>query len=82
MADQAATADAPIDPIALRRAFGTFVTGVTVITTRDADGMKAHLCGVLDRQMAEPAQAEHGNDVARSCPTVSQGVVGSETGAQ
>ncbi|GJD49346.1 putative flavin reductase [Methylobacterium crusticola] len=29
---------APIDPVALRRAFGTFVTGVTVITTRDADG--------------------------------------------
>ncbi|RUW78863.1 MULTISPECIES: flavin reductase [unclassified Mesorhizobium] len=28
----------PIDPIALRRAFGTFVTGVTVITTRDTDG--------------------------------------------
>ena len=27
-----------IDPIALRRAFGTFVTGVTVITTVDADG--------------------------------------------
>ena len=38
MADQAATTDAPIDPIALRRAFGTFVTGVTVITTREADG--------------------------------------------
>jgi flavin-dependent trigonelline monooxygenase, reductase component len=28
----------PIDPVALRRAFGTFVTGVTVITTRDAEG--------------------------------------------
>jgi flavin-dependent trigonelline monooxygenase, reductase component len=27
-----------IDPIALRRAFGTFVTGVTIITTVDADG--------------------------------------------
>jgi flavin-dependent trigonelline monooxygenase, reductase component len=27
-----------IDPLALRRAFGTFVTGVTVITTRDAEG--------------------------------------------
>lgn len=27
-----------IDTVALRRAFGTFVTGVTVITTRDADG--------------------------------------------
>ncbi|NVD40039.1 flavin reductase [Ensifer sp. HO-A22] len=34
-----ASTDAPIDPIALRRAFGTFVTGVTVITTRDEDGM-------------------------------------------
>jgi len=28
----------PIDPVALRRAFGTFVTGVTVITTCDAQG--------------------------------------------
>ncbi|MFA6265051.1 MAG: flavin reductase family protein [Pseudolabrys sp.] len=27
-----------IDTVALRRAFGTFVTGVTVITTRDANG--------------------------------------------
>ncbi|HEY1608540.1 MAG TPA: flavin reductase family protein, partial [Paraburkholderia sp.] len=27
-----------IDPTALRGAFGTFVTGVTVITTRDAEG--------------------------------------------
>ncbi|MGV6871863.1 flavin reductase [Pseudochelatococcus sp. B33] len=38
MAEQAAAQDAPIDPIALRRAFGTFVTGVTVITTLEADG--------------------------------------------
>lgn len=29
----------PIDPIELRRAFGTFVTGVTVVTTLDEDGM-------------------------------------------
>ena len=28
----------PIDPLALRAAFGTFLTGVTVITTRDPDG--------------------------------------------
>lgn len=27
-----------IDPVALRRAFGTFLTGVTVITTYDAEG--------------------------------------------
>ncbi|MFV3291623.1 flavin reductase family protein [Pseudomonas sp. NY11955] len=27
-----------IDPMALRRAFGTFVTGVTVVTTRDEEG--------------------------------------------
>jgi flavin reductase (DIM6/NTAB) family NADH-FMN oxidoreductase RutF len=27
-----------IDPLALRRAFGTFLTGVTVVTTRDAEG--------------------------------------------
>lgn len=38
MAEEAAVQDAPIDPIALRRAFGTFVTGVTVITTLEADG--------------------------------------------
>jgi flavin-dependent trigonelline monooxygenase, reductase component len=30
--------DAAVDPGALRQAFGTFVTGVTVITTHDADG--------------------------------------------
>jgi flavin reductase (DIM6/NTAB) family NADH-FMN oxidoreductase RutF len=29
----------PIDPLALRGAFGTFLTGVTVITTRDEDGV-------------------------------------------
>ncbi|PTM42889.1 flavin reductase [Bosea sp. 124] len=29
---------ATIDPVALRRAFGTFLTGVTVITTHDAEG--------------------------------------------
>lgn len=38
MIGKAASTDAAIDPVALRRAFGTFVTGVTVITTRDADG--------------------------------------------
>jgi flavin reductase (DIM6/NTAB) family NADH-FMN oxidoreductase RutF len=38
MVEQAAAQDAPIEPIALRRAFGTFVTGVTVITTLDVDG--------------------------------------------
>jgi flavin reductase (DIM6/NTAB) family NADH-FMN oxidoreductase RutF len=38
MTETAVAANAAIDPIALRRAFGTFVTGVTVITTRDADG--------------------------------------------
>lgn len=29
---------AAVDPVALRQAFGTFVTGVTVITTHDANG--------------------------------------------
>lgn len=29
---------ATIDPVALRRAFGTFLTGVTIITTHDAEG--------------------------------------------
>lgn len=38
MVEISTLSDAPIDPIALRRAFGTFVTGVTVITTRSADG--------------------------------------------
>lgn len=28
-----------IDPVELRRTFGTFVTGVTVVTTRDEDGL-------------------------------------------
>ena len=39
MMERAVSTDAAIDPVALRRAFGTFVTGVTVITTRDAQGM-------------------------------------------
>ena len=38
MADTAERTKTSIDPVALRRAFGTFVTGVTVITTRDEDG--------------------------------------------
>jgi len=38
MTEEAAVQDAPIDPIALRRAFGTFLTGVTVITTLESDG--------------------------------------------
>ena len=38
MADSAERTKTSIDPVALRRAFGTFVTGVTVITTRDEDG--------------------------------------------
>ncbi|GLS23217.1 flavin reductase [Labrys miyagiensis] len=38
MVEEAVRAQASIDPVALRRAFGTFVTGVTVITTREADG--------------------------------------------
>jgi flavin reductase (DIM6/NTAB) family NADH-FMN oxidoreductase RutF len=29
----------PVDPLALRGAFGTFLTGITVITTRDMDGV-------------------------------------------
>lgn len=33
-----ASAAAPLDPLALRRAFGAFMTGVTIVTTRDADG--------------------------------------------
>jgi flavin reductase (DIM6/NTAB) family NADH-FMN oxidoreductase RutF len=38
MLAQAVTTQNAVDPVALRRALGTFVTGVTVITTRDADG--------------------------------------------
>lgn len=38
MPDDTQLGQASIDPIALRRAFGTFVTGITVLTTRDADG--------------------------------------------
>jgi flavin reductase (DIM6/NTAB) family NADH-FMN oxidoreductase RutF len=38
MTDIVALENASIDPVALRRAFGTFVTGVTVVTTLDADG--------------------------------------------
>lgn len=38
MPSPAVAAEPQIDPLALRAAFGTFVTGVTVITTREADG--------------------------------------------
>lgn len=38
MLDTVNKPDPGIDPVALRRAFGTFVTGVTVVTTHDADG--------------------------------------------
>jgi flavin-dependent trigonelline monooxygenase, reductase component len=39
MASRSSDDRRPIDPLALRAAFGTFLTGVTVITTRDADGV-------------------------------------------
>jgi len=39
MLAQAVTTQNAVDPVALRRALGTFVTGVTVITTHDAEGM-------------------------------------------
>jgi flavin reductase (DIM6/NTAB) family NADH-FMN oxidoreductase RutF len=38
MISPATNSQPEIDPLALRGAFGTFVTGVTVVTTRDADG--------------------------------------------
>jgi len=38
MQQDAVTHVEPIDPVALRRAFGTFVTGVTIVTTIDAQG--------------------------------------------
>jgi len=37
-AQSAPSAQSAIDPVALRRALGTFVTGVTVVTTRDDEG--------------------------------------------
>jgi len=36
-------AETAFDPAALRRAFGTFLTGVTIVTTHDAAGMP---CGM------------------------------------
>jgi flavin reductase (DIM6/NTAB) family NADH-FMN oxidoreductase RutF len=39
MLAQAVTTQNAVDPVALRRALGTFVTGVTVITTHDAEGL-------------------------------------------
>ena len=39
MSERAPMADARPDAAALRRVLGSFVTGVTVVTTRDADGV-------------------------------------------
>lgn len=39
MLAQAQNTQNAVDPVALRRALGTFVTGVTVITTHDAEGL-------------------------------------------
>ena len=47
----------------------------------DADGVKAHLRGVLDAEMAEAAQPEHGDDVARPRAAVPQRVERGEPGA-
>ena len=43
--------------------------------------MKAHLRGVLNSEVAEPAQAEHGDDVARPCAAVSQRIESGDAGA-
>ena len=52
-----------------------------VLAAGDADRVKAHLRGVLDAEVAEAAQAEHGDDVARPGAAVPQGVERGEAGA-
>ena len=52
-----------------------------VLAARDADRVKAHLRGVLNAEVAEPAQAEHGDDVARPRAAVAQRVERGEAGA-
>ena len=45
--------DAPLDPRALRDAFGCFMTGVTVVTTADTEG-KAESAYRFARRSAGP----------------------------
>jgi hypothetical protein len=42
--------------------------------------VKAHPRGVLNTEVAEPTQAEHGDDVTRACTAVSQRIEGGDTG--
>ena len=52
-----------------------------VLPAGDADRVKAHLRGVLDAEVAEPAQPEHGDDVARPRAAVAQRVERGQAGA-
>ena len=45
-----------------------------------ADGVKAHLRGVLDPEVAKSAQAEHGDDIARPGAAVAQGIERGQAG--
>jgi hypothetical protein len=52
-----------------------------VLAAGDADGLEAHLGGILDAEVAEAAEAEDGDDVAGLCAAVAQGVEGRDAGA-
>jgi len=81
--EQSPPTHSPIDAVELRRAFGTFVTGVTVITTWDETGaprgMTANsftsvsldpplLLVCLHKQAASAAQGDDRCDLGRSAP--------------
>src|ERR1700693_4316259 len=53
-----------------------------VLAARDRDGLEAHLHSELNAQMAEAADAEHGDDVARTRAAVPKRVVGGDAGAE
>src|SRR6266571_251370 len=52
-----------------------------VLAARDADRVEAHPGGILHREMAQPAEAEHGHDVPRPRTAVAQRVEGRQAGA-
>src|SRR5262249_47216139 len=50
-----------------------------IFAAGDADGVKTHLRGILDAEMAESAQPQHGDDIAGPGPAVPQCIERGET---
>src|SRR4029077_7306096 len=54
--------------------------GLLVFAASDADRVEAHLGGELNPEVTEPAEAEHGDDVAWPGAAIAQGVEGGNAG--